>query len=88
MIFNLDRLSSNATEQDSLFLLLDEWAQKGGANALGMFVSNSGLRVQPTKLFNELRSLAETTGIGWRIKDPAALGMTMGYDNQWSEKSR
>ena len=62
-----------ATEENELFILLDEWSQRT-TNHGGMIEEpNDGRRVMASDLFAELKVLADETGQNWYVPNTSSL---------------
>ncbi len=63
-----------ATEENDLFILLDAWLSKRPEGHMDWGQGNEGRRVATAQLYDELRTLAEASGVRWRFNNAVSLG--------------
>ena len=67
-----------ATEENDLFILLDAWLSQRPAGQMDWGKGNEGRRVTTAQLYEELRELAEASGVRWRFSNAVSLGKQLG----------
>ena len=63
-----------ATEENDVAILLDAWISSKPAEEMDMGLDNQGRVVTSTRLFEELKAIAESRGLRWRYNSAVALG--------------
>ncbi len=63
-----------ATEEDDLYILLDNWLSRIPREQMDIGTGNRGRPVSPTTLSEELHEIADELGMKWRFSSPVSLG--------------